>query len=575
MLDCLDQQENLGTAWEDSRIKTALLSHQRTGVGFIGQKEGWREPTVPSLWERHQKNGTMFYEHIIVGTRMSSPLPETFGGILADEMGLGKTLTVLSAIVGSLEWAYNSTNLQAHESSPLTSSCKRPIKGTLIVVPSVLVLDEWLKEIQGHITPNSLKVLKYHGRKREYTIAELLNFDIVLSTYATVACEFGRGSGPLYEIIWFRIILDEAHLIRHQRTKQFRAIAALSALHRWCMTGTPVQNSLLDLGALLRFLRVPLLDKASTFRDHVVKPIEAGDGIGFKNLRNILKSICLRRIKDLLHLPEPEEITYELELSPVEREMYYSIGESSKQAIDDVVSGRKNMEAYNGILQAIMQLRLLCNHGTFEEIFQRTRVAGIPDPDEALALLEEKDDAICTICSSDITSVSNHGLNAGRFTTCSHLLCNVCFAQYEEDLERQVIEETSYCLICQAPITEIRSTVRHEIQPDMISPDVLNVGLSTKLFNLLEDVNRFRCSCKSIIFSSWKKTLYIIAALLTAHRIPFVQIDGSLPLPERRRILNNFEENGQILVLLMTLGTGAVGYVVKAFFLHTDNQCSQ
>ena len=332
-----------------------------------------------------------------------------------------------------------------------------------------------------------------------------------------MACEFGRGSGPLYEIIWFRIVLDEgecssikwlemaakfsyiAHLIRHQRTKKFRAIAALSALHRWCMTGTPVQNSLLDLGALLRFLRVPLLDKASTFRDHVVKPIEANDGIGFKNLRNILKSICLRRTKDLLHLPEPEEITYELELSPVEREMYYSIGESSKQAIDDVVSGRKNMEAYNGILQAIMQLRLLCNHGTFEEIFQRTRVAGIPDPDEALALLEEKDDAICTICSSDVTSVNNHGLNAGRFTTCSHLLCNVCFAQYEEDLERQMIEETSYCPICQAPITETRSIVRHEIQPDMISPDVLNVGLSTKLFNLLENVNRFRCSSKRLV----------------------------------------------------------------------------
>ena len=77
------------------------------------------------------------YEHIIVGARMSSPLPETFGGILADEMGLGKTLTILSAIVGSLEWAHNSTNLQVHESSPLTSSCKRPIKGTLIVVPSV------------------------------------------------------------------------------------------------------------------------------------------------------------------------------------------------------------------------------------------------------------------------------------------------------------------------------------------------------------------------------------------------------------------------------------------------------
>jgi SWI/SNF-related matrix-associated actin-dependent regulator of chromatin subfamily A3 len=60
-----------------------------------------------------------------------------------------------------------------------------------------------------HITPNSLNVLKYHGQNRESERAKLLNFDILLTTYATVAAEFGRGSGPLYGITWFRIVLDE------------------------------------------------------------------------------------------------------------------------------------------------------------------------------------------------------------------------------------------------------------------------------------------------------------------------------------------------------------------------------
>lgn len=59
------------------------------------------------------------------------------------------------------------------------------------------------------IAPNVLSVLKYHGPKRECITKELLKFDILLTTYATVASEFGQGSGPLYGVTWFRIVLDE------------------------------------------------------------------------------------------------------------------------------------------------------------------------------------------------------------------------------------------------------------------------------------------------------------------------------------------------------------------------------
>jgi SWI/SNF-related matrix-associated actin-dependent regulator of chromatin subfamily A3 len=138
-----------------------------------------------------------------------------------------------------------------------------------------------------------------------------------------------------------------------------------------------------------------------------VSPIESGELGGFNNLRTLLKSVCLRRTRDILLFPEQEEIIYELELSPIEKEMYHSISESSKQAIDDVVSGRKTMEAYNGILQAIMQLRLLCNHGTFDHMVRKSGVMGSLDLDETLASLQQTDDAICTICSCDVTSVNN------------------------------------------------------------------------------------------------------------------------------------------------------------------------
>jgi SWI/SNF-related matrix-associated actin-dependent regulator of chromatin subfamily A3 len=63
--------------------------------------------------------------------------------------------------------------------------------------------------VYSHVAPYSLNVLKYHGQKRESDAKDLLDFDILLTTYATVASEFGRGSGPLYRITWFRIVLDE------------------------------------------------------------------------------------------------------------------------------------------------------------------------------------------------------------------------------------------------------------------------------------------------------------------------------------------------------------------------------
>jgi SNF2 family DNA or RNA helicase len=59
------------------------------------------------------------------------------------------------------------------------------------------------------VAPNSLNILIYHGQKRESESRELLDFDVLLTTYATVASEFGKGYGPLYGITWFRIILDE------------------------------------------------------------------------------------------------------------------------------------------------------------------------------------------------------------------------------------------------------------------------------------------------------------------------------------------------------------------------------
>jgi SNF2 family DNA or RNA helicase len=96
-----------------------------------------------------------------------------------------------------------------------------------------------------------------------------------------------------------------AHDIRNPLTKQFQAVASLSAQHRWCLTGTPIQNSLEDLGALVSFLKVPILEKPPTFRKFIMNPVSSRSRGRFQNLQKLLQTICIRRTRELLNLPEP------------------------------------------------------------------------------------------------------------------------------------------------------------------------------------------------------------------------------------------------------------------------------
>src|SRR4051794_3165764 len=106
----------------------------------------------------------------------------------------------------------------------------------------------------------------------------------------------------------------KAHVIRRRNTKQFRAISYLSAQLRWCLTGTPIQNCLEDLGSLVRFLRISPLDKVATFRKHIIHPLKSGEPDCLRNLRLLLDCVCLRRTKDLLGLPESLDEIRMLEL---------------------------------------------------------------------------------------------------------------------------------------------------------------------------------------------------------------------------------------------------------------------
>ncbi|EKG12621.1 SNF2-related protein [Macrophomina phaseolina MS6] len=205
-----------------------------------------------------------------------------------------------------------------------------------------------------HIRPGTLKVHKYHGQHRQIGRADLIEHDIVLTTYGTIATELRRRQGVLEHINWFRLVLDEvstAHVIRNWSTKQFKAVSTIPAHIRWCLSGTPIQNSLEDLGALVKFLQVPILKDGNNFNTYITRKTiltVSASKSNFENLRCLLGSICLRRNKGVLpsYLNRFKEYTYPIDFGEEEKIKYTHLKKRCKRAIDMAVSGHKAKETH-------------------------------------------------------------------------------------------------------------------------------------------------------------------------------------------------------------------------------------
>ncbi len=123
------------------------------------------------------------------------------------------------------------------------------LKSTLIVCP-VSLISQWSQEISSK---TNLKALVFHGPGRANNFEEFQKYDIVITSYGTCASEFSLSDSPLYAGYWWRVILDEGHIIKNSTTKVSRACAFLMSLRRWCVTGTPLQNNVQELQSLTLF----------------------------------------------------------------------------------------------------------------------------------------------------------------------------------------------------------------------------------------------------------------------------------------------------------------------------------
>ncbi|ETS77388.1 hypothetical protein PFICI_11262 [Pestalotiopsis fici W106-1] len=560
ILDSLSHRANIKEIATVPDIKSQLFDHQKEAIDFICGRETEHIDSELSLWQYNDKDADEpFYQHVLSGAKRPER-SDARSGIIADEMGLGKSLVVIYTIASSLD---RGEAFVAAEKKQRLSQPERKVasKATLIIAPSSLLIDNWVEELNKHTTNGALPFHRHIGSWRHKETRYLHERPIIFTTYATVAAEFRRGDNTLSRINWFRIVLDEAHDIRNRSTKQFQAVASIAALHRWCLTGTPIQNSLEDLGALISFLKVPILEQTPAFRKLITNPIESGSRSRFKNLKILLRAVCLRRTRQqCLDIPEPISKQRRLVLTQSEHSDYQDLLAQGRMEIDMAVSRRGKSNINSAFLESLLKLRLFCNNGRVNAVMQ-SGPTGLPtDPDEALIYLQQHGQDVCAYCSATIYFINEDPRNDGGIfiTGCSHLLCHNCVPIH-------LSEKKKSCPTCISQPDSVSETTLPSVNMHIETRrrDINNgmgntVPYPSKLQALLSDVIQ-DSQHKSIIFSSWKKTLNLVSQLFTTHGIRHEIIDGSVSLGKRLGVLKNFRSPSGANILLMTLGTGAVG----------------
>ncbi|KAH7165443.1 SNF2 family N-terminal domain-containing protein [Dactylonectria macrodidyma] len=516
---------------------THLKSHQTKGVQFILSRED------PGFC--HKMNCD------IVNLMDKSLLPHLspcLGGVLADAMGLGKTLTMLSAIACYKSIANEPINPNA---CGLTTS--EFTNSTLVVLPSKQVLDVWDSEIKRHFQPHILEVGNFYGLGRAKTTEALTKYDIVLTTYHTLAADW-KGRRVLQTIKWLRVTLDEAHCIRNENTEVFKAAESLFAERRWCLTGTPIQNSMHDFRSLMKFLHHAPLMSSKLFEKHIMDPIRNGseDQNQFRNLRLLLHTICLRRSEVCLNLPP--SVTESVSVVQTEQESaeYQRILENCQKEFDMQVCSNQKQNKSLILFSTIMKLRRLCNHGTLPQGAPSQKpLISLKRRPKPKAVLQTVGNEFCDFCY----------ITEGNMETFDGIdgcpMCGTLFnssASPAQDCEMQLPFQDSSAFIplsrtsTASPISNTASMAETVGHSSKLAAVVQNLEISCSNFN-----------SKSVVFSSWRLTLDTLDKMLLERGITSLKIDGRVKPADRTAILSKFREDPGASVLLMTIDSGAVG----------------
>jgi SNF2 family DNA or RNA helicase len=273
-------------------------------------------------------------------------------GCLADDMGLGKTIQVIARLVQERE--------HAHKKTKTKTKTKTKLPPTLLIAPTSVV-GNWFHEI--HKFAPTLTAAVHHGgdRAKDSKAFKQLcrDHDIIITSFA-----LARKDAKLFgSIEWHRIVLDEAQNIKNPKAALTKSILKLSAPHRLALTGTPIENRLLDLWSIFNFLNPGYLGTQAQFRRSFEVPIQKDNNPHQSTtLKKLVEPFILRRVKTdqsiIKDLPDKVEQKLFCNLTKEQASLYEAVvNDVEKQLNESEGIQRKGL-----ILGTLTKLKQVCNH---------------------------------------------------------------------------------------------------------------------------------------------------------------------------------------------------------------------
>ncbi|WP_430817927.1 SNF2-related protein [Carboxylicivirga sp. N1E11] len=309
-----------------------------------------------------------------------------FGGILADDMGLGKTIQTIALLLNEYTKADTSAQKNGLEQLNLFDTVKgfnnTTLPASLIVMPTSLI-HNWANEI-ARFAP-ALKIYLYTGNNR----AKSKDIGKILKHYHIVLTSYGIARNDIEYLKHYNFhytILDESQNIKNPGSKIYQAVSEIQTQHKLVLTGTPIENALVDLWAQMNFVNKGLLGKLNFFKNHFAGPIEKKqDEAKEQKLRLLISPFILRRTKEMVakELPPVSEQTLVCDMTEEQQKFYEreksGIRNELLKAIEQTGVNKNAILA----LQGLTRLRQIANHpalvddkyegssGKYEQIFEK------------------------------------------------------------------------------------------------------------------------------------------------------------------------------------------------------------
>uniref|UniRef100_A0A8B9Z7U8 Transcription termination factor 2 n=1 Tax=Buteo japonicus TaxID=224669 RepID=A0A8B9Z7U8_9AVES len=502
------------TAAEDpSGLKVPLLQHQKQALTWLL----WRESQRPC------------------------------GGILADDMGLGKTLTMIALILAQKQLKTEKRKEKLEMWLSKNDSTVIPSHSTLIICPASLI-HHWKKEIDRRVGCGKLRVYLYHGPNRDKHAEVLSEYDVVVTTYSLLSKEVPTSKeegevpsgsspcSPLLRVAWARVILDEAHNIKNPKVQTSIAVCKVRASARWAVTGTPIQNNLLDMYSLLRFLRCSPFDEYKVWKYQV----DNNTNKGGERLSLLTRSLLLRRTKDqldsagkpLVSLPQRSTQLHQLKLSVEEQSVYNVLFARSRSTLQSYL---KRQEQKN-------EGREYAGGNPFEKGLSPQSASQVSSTVHVLSMLLRLRQCCCHLSLLKV-ALDQVNLNS-------------------EGLSLSIEEQLSALTLSELQTPDSKSTVY--LSGTAFKTDIFEITReSTKIAHLLAELKTIQShseSQKSVVVSQWTSMLKVVAVHLQRLGLKYAIVDGSVNPKQRMDVVEQFNNNPKgPQVMLVSLLAGGVG----------------